>query len=432
MVPFNSMKHPVLVRLILATHMLVLPGVARSDVIVNNLTQPTRNYYGPIGSDANSNDFRIGQEFLIPPGPNPYLLNEVTLLLISSSGGANITVSIWNTDANNNPFNLLAMVGTNFVATSGLVNFSPFTNIVLNPGAYYVVTAPATPADSGAVDWSYANNLLWSGTGLLGSIADDSPGYWENNSITNYPQQMSVTASPIPANLGVQLQNQQITLAWPAFLYGFVPDETTNLSPGTWIPMSSLPTDQLGTNSVTASTPGSQAFFRLRQGLVADNTTQTIGSWDGPIGTDNNNSDFLLAQEFINTNGVFDLLEVDADLIATNLPGNITARLWTAGANGNPSNPLGTIGSALVTGQQTAAFIPNTPMTLPPGTYYVELAPTTPSDNAKVGWSFCPYPAWIGFGALGNYASTSGGTWQNQPVSNGPYVIRVRTRPHTP
>jgi hypothetical protein len=51
----------------------------RADVMVNNLNQPKENYFGPIGGDANTNDFLIAQEFTQPAGPNPFQLKEITL-----------------------------------------------------------------------------------------------------------------------------------------------------------------------------------------------------------------------------------------------------------------------------------------------------------------------------------------------------------------
>src|SRR5580658_6496472 len=81
----------------------------RAAVIVDNLNQPTADYYGPIGSDSDNNDFLIGQEFTFPAGPNPFQLNRITLLLAATNGGANITVSIWGADTNNNPSSEVAV-----------------------------------------------------------------------------------------------------------------------------------------------------------------------------------------------------------------------------------------------------------------------------------------------------------------------------------
>src|SRR5437879_1647406 len=111
----------------------------RADVIVDNLQQPTENYSGPIGDSSTTNGFLIGQEFTLPPGATPYHLNQITLLLSATGGGANITVSVWNVGPDNNPTNEIAVVSSRRVANAGNVDFVPSTNLTLPPGIYYVV-----------------------------------------------------------------------------------------------------------------------------------------------------------------------------------------------------------------------------------------------------------------------------------------------------
>ena len=114
--------------------MLAASVSAQAETMVENLDQPTQNYAGPIGDDSNNNDFLIGQEFTLPPGPNPYQLNDISLLLSATGGGANITVSIWTVGPDNNPANEIAEVSSQYVANAGNVDFAPTTNLILSPG----------------------------------------------------------------------------------------------------------------------------------------------------------------------------------------------------------------------------------------------------------------------------------------------------------
>lgn len=275
--------------------MVCAVAVAHADVIVNNLTQPTKNYYGPIGSDWNSNDFLVGQEFTLPAGANPFQLTKITLLLSATGGGANITVSLWNAGPDNNPTNQIAVVASRFVSNAGNADFIPSNNITLSPGIYYVVAAPKSPADSGFIHWAYATVTNWTGSGSMDSIADTYVGAWENFSLTNLPQQMSVEATPVPAAIRIAQRGSSTTLSWPAFLRGYGVDTSTNLT-GTnnWQAVTNVPTMAAGTNTLTNSWSGRARFFRLRQNFVGDNLEQPSANWDGPIGTDNNNTDFFI------------------------------------------------------------------------------------------------------------------------------------------
>ncbi|HUA67197.1 MAG TPA: choice-of-anchor R domain-containing protein, partial [Candidatus Saccharimonadales bacterium] len=199
-------KHTKIILLFLG---LIATGIVRADVIVDNLDQPTFEYYGPIGNDSNLNDFLIGQEFIVPGGATPFHLDKVTLLL-QATGNANITVSIWRVDSNNNPTNEIAVVSTQLVVNNGSttnVDFIPTNDITLPPGIYYVVASPATSADNGLVNWAYTSLTNATGTGALGPFAETSSGAWENSLSTgvfvNYPQQMSVQATPITPTIGI-------------------------------------------------------------------------------------------------------------------------------------------------------------------------------------------------------------------------------------
>lgn len=404
----------------------------RADVMVSNLSQPTENYFGPIGVDANTNDFLIAQEFTLPAGPNPFQVEEITLLLKATGGGANITVSLWGAGSDNNPSNEIAVVASQNVANAGNVNFLPTTNIFLSPGIYYVVASPATPADSGRVSWAYAMSTSWSGSGMLDNIADTIPGNWENYSITNLPQQMSVQAEALPARIAISQQGNNKTIAWPSGLNGYVVDAATNRTPFAWQVVTNAPISAAGTDTLTNDWTAPVQFFRLRQSLVAENLEQPPSSWDGPIGADNNSNDFLLAQQFTLTAGNYNLNKVTLGLLAAKGSGNVTVSIWSVGSDNNPASQLATVASQLVSGAGDVDFIPSTPITLPSGTYYVVASPKTSADNGKVGWYFTFSTAWTGFGTLTNYASTYSGVWVNKPISLGPYQLSIQATPVRP
>jgi hypothetical protein len=404
----------------------------RADVIVDNLNQPTQNYFGPIGSDSNSNDFLIGQEFALPAGPNPFQLNDVALLLNPIGGGANITVSIWSVGPDNNPSNEIATVASHFVGNAGNVEFIPVTNITLSPGFYYVVAAPTTPADSGWVSWAYAASTNWAGPGILDNIADTIPGAWENYSITNLPQQMSVQATPIPTTLGLSQQGGVTRLSWPSDLNGYVVDSATNLASPRWQAITNMPMPVAGANILTNKWSEPTRFFRLRQSLVVDNLEQTAADWDGPIGTDNNSNDFLIGQEFTLPAGNYALNKITLSLIPAYGSGSVTASIWSAGPDNNPGNEIAVVSSQFVANAGNVDFIPSVSITLPSGTYYVMAAPTTAADNAKVGWYWTTSTVWTGFGTLDGYAGTYFGLWENEPISEGPYQMSVQATPLLP
>jgi hypothetical protein len=221
----------VCIKTVLSCFILIAPVFVRADVIVDNLNQPTDNYFGPIGDGSNSNNFLIGQQFTLPSGPNPYQLSEVTLLLGATGGGANITVSIWSADSNNNPLAQIAVVSSQLVVNAGNANFIPSANLTLPPGIYYVVAAPATPADSGFVSWAYTASTNWTGTGSLDGYADTGSGAWQNYAITNFPYQLSVQAAQVTPTIGISRQGGVEAVSWPSALNGYVLESTTNLAP---------------------------------------------------------------------------------------------------------------------------------------------------------------------------------------------------------
>jgi hypothetical protein len=413
---------------------IIIASVFRvgADVIVNNLNQPTEDYFGPIGSDSNTNDFLIGQEFTLPAGPNPFQLKEITLLLNAVSGGANITVSVWTAGSDNNPSNEIAVVSSQNVANAGEVNFVPTTNIFIPPGIYYVVAAPATPADSGRVGWAYATSTNWSGSGALNSLADTIPGDWENYSITNLPQQMSVQATAVPALITISQLGTNKTLAWSSDLNGYVVDGSTNLRSPAWLAITNAPLTVATTNTLTKSWTAPTQIFRLRQSLVAEDLEQPHSGWDGPIGTNNNSTDFLLAQQFTLPAGNYSLNKLTLALIPAGGSGNVTVSIWSVGPGNNPASKLAAVSSQLVPTAGNVDFVPPAPIALPSGTYYAVASPTSSADNGKIGWYYTISTAWTGFGTLSNNASTYSSVWANAPISSGPYQMSILVAPAKP
>ncbi|HKI68153.1 MAG TPA: choice-of-anchor R domain-containing protein, partial [Verrucomicrobiae bacterium] len=160
----------------------------------NNLDQTTAGYYGPIGTNANTNGFLIGQQFSLPAGN--YTLDKVTLLLDTINGGGGVTVSLWNVGSDNNPTNEIAVVAAQSVTGLGNADFVPSSTIMLPAGSYYLVAAPTGTADNALVNWGYTASTAWTGFGTLGGYADTSYGVWVNYPIEDYPQQMSVEVTP--------------------------------------------------------------------------------------------------------------------------------------------------------------------------------------------------------------------------------------------
>lgn len=409
--------------------MLAASVSAQTETMVENLDQPTQNYAGPIGDDSNNNDFLIGQEFTLPPGPNPYQLNDISLLLSATGGGANITVSIWTVGPDNNPANEIAEVSSQYVANAGNVDFAPTTNLILSPGIYYVVAAPATPADSGWITWAYANSTNWTGPGALDSIADTIPGNWENFSVTNLPQQLSIEATPVTPLVGISQLNGNTVLSWPTNLSGYVVDSTTNLALPAWQPLTNVPTPVSGTNLLANNGHVTGQFFRLRQTLAAENLDQPQGGWDGPIGTDDDNNDYQIGQQFTLPGGNYTLNKVTLALTPANGSGSVTVSIWSVDPYNNPDTEIAVVSSQYVFSAGNFDFVPSSPITLPAGTYYIVAEPTTPADNAKIGWYWTPSTAWTGFGTLGDIASTYYGFWETQPLDAGPYQVSVQVTP---
>jgi hypothetical protein len=385
-------------------------ALARADVIVDNFSQPTLGYYGPIGDDADSSDFLIGQEFTFAPEPSPYQINEITLLL-SASSSANITVSLWNVDGNNNPSNEIAVLPSVKVAKAGQFSFVPTNNIILEPGMYYVVAAPTTPADSGLVYWAYPSSYNADGSGAFNSYAFNTSGSWRNTN--NGLQQMSLQATVVAASFnGIARKTNVTTLSWPSFLGGFVADSTTNLVKPVWQTIANTPALGGGTNIVTNVWGGPMQFYRLRQSWVVNNLAQPGFGWNGPIGSDNNAGDFRVAQEFTLLGGTNLLTQVTLGLIPVNGSGAVTVSIWSVGSDGNPGTQMATVGSELVSRPADVAFTPSTAIELPAGSYYVVATSTTQSDNGKVGWYYTQSFGWVGFGTLGNEAATPSGNWE--------------------
>ena len=399
---------------------------------MNNLNQPISAWDGPIGTDANTNDFLLAQEFTLPAANYAsYLINKVTLQLRPNGASASVTVAIWGVDpVNNNPSGQIAVVASQLVPTAANIDFTPATNIVLAPGMYYVVVGPTTPADNAKVSWAYTSAWEnWSGTGILDSFASTANGSWANLPVYQEPFKLSVQATPIIGALGMSLKGGVTSLSWPASLTGFVAETTTNLAPSNWQSVTNQ-SIQIGDQMVLSNTwIDSNRFFRLRQEFAVNNLDQWPGPWDGPIGNDANSSDSLLGQVFTLPTGNYAINKVTLLLTPAFGSANITVSIWNVGPNNLPTNQISTVSSKLVVGAGEVDFIPSAPITLSGGNYYIVAAPTTATDNAKVGWVYTASTFWRGLGTMSGTADKFPGYWEYSPIGYGPFQMSVQATP---
>lgn len=408
--------------------LLIANSSVRATDFVDNLAQPIRNYYGPIGDDWNHNDFLIGQEFTLPSSSNPYEITNVALLMVPvNGGGGNFTAGIWNVNALNDPGQEVASLSTNNVASPGEFNFVAITNIILSPGIYYAVVAPATPADNGLAEWAYANTTNWAGTGSLESYADTYNGYWTNYTI-NFPQQISVQGTPVsPVLNAAGRQGTLTTLSWPSALNGYVVDSATNLAAPAWQAIAGAPVQDGSTNVLTNDWSGPMEFFRLRQSYAINNLNQPAGGFD-VIATYNNPAGFLIGQQFTLPAGNYSVSNVVLALDPANGGGNITASIWSV-TNNIPGAQIAALHTRFIGAAGNFEFTPTAPLLLPGGSYFVVASPTTSADNGQVGWYWTVSTAGTGFGTPGGLAVTRSGTWQSYPLSFGPYEMSVQVTP---
>src|SRR5258708_21226379 len=107
-------------RLYAVLTMTIATSSVQGDVIVNNLNQPVSTWDGPIGTDANANDFLIAQEITLPAvNYASYLINKVTFRLRPNGPSASVTVSIWDVvPFNNNPGSKIAVVASRVVSVA--------------------------------------------------------------------------------------------------------------------------------------------------------------------------------------------------------------------------------------------------------------------------------------------------------------------------
>jgi hypothetical protein len=403
----------------------------QGDVIVNNLNQPVYGWDGPIGTDANANDYLLAQEITLPAANYAsYVINKVTLSLRPNGASAGVTVSIWGVDSNNNPGSQIAVVASQLVPTAENIDFTPATNIVLAPGMYYVVVAPTTPADNAKVSWAYTSAWTnWSGTGILGAFASTANGNWANLPVYQSPFLLSVQATPTIGALAMSQKARVTSLSWPASLAGFVAESTTNLAPSNWQTITNQPI-QVGNQIVLSNSwTDSNRFFRLRQQFAVDNLDQWPGPWDGPIGTDANTNDALLGQVFTLPAGNYAINKVALLLTPVYGNANITVSIWNVGPNNLPTTEISAVSSQLVASAGEVDFIPSAPITLSAGSYYVVAAPTAAADNAKVGWVYTVSTFWTGLGTLGGTADKFPGYWEYFPIGYGPFQMSVRATP---
>ena len=152
----------------------------------------------------------------------------------------------------------------------------------------------------------------------------------------------------------------------------------------------------------------------LRAEIIVDNSAEATAGYSVPIGTNNDASGCLAAQEFTlpDTLNPYLLNQISLWLNPTNGGGSVSVNLWNVGADGNPTNEITFVASQIVTNIGEVDFVPTNAIYLSPGfSYYVVVSPTTAADNNLVSLAFTTSQNWDGSGELDNFASTQAGFW---------------------
>jgi hypothetical protein len=413
--------------------LLITTVCVRADVIVDNLDQPIDRYFGPIGDNANSNSFLIGQEFTLPASTNEYQMDEISLQLDPVNGGASITASIWGVGSSNNPSSEIAALVPQYINTTGPANFVFSNTVMLAAGTYYVVAAPTVPADSGYVFWAFATNGVWSGTGSLENYADTYNGVWDNfpidPSVQDYPQEMCVVATPVlPTDIKLSRLTNYLKLTWTT-TNGFVVEGATNLASPVWLAVTNVPKVTGITNYITNNWTAPVQFFRLHQQFAVSNLSETLSTTTGgPLGTNAGSKSYFIGQEFTLPAGNYKIDGVTLPLTPSSKAG-VAASIWSPDPSNNPGTEIALIATQQISTAGNISFTPSAPITLSGGNYYLVATPATPGDNAKVKWHWTSLTNWTGFGVLAPIADTSQGQWQNYPMIDGPYQMSIQATP---
>ncbi len=167
---------------------------------------------------------------------------------------------------------------------------------------------------------------------------------------------------------------------------------------------------------------------------IVNNLNQPVYAWEGPIGTDANANDALIAQEITlpaANNASYLINKVTLRLRPNGASASVTVSIWDViPFNNNPRSKISVVASRIVPMATNVDFISATNIVLPPGMYYVVAAPTTPADNAKVSWAYTSaWTNWSGTGILDSFASTQTGSWANLPVYQYPFLLSLDATP---
>ncbi len=168
--------------------------------------------------------------------------------------------------------------------------------------------------------------------------------------------------------------------------------------------------------------------------VIVNNLNQPVYAWEGPIGTDANANDALIAQEITlpaANNASYLINKVTLRLRPNGASASVTVSIWDVDPlNNNPGSKISVVASRIVPMATNVDFISATNIVLPPGMYYVVAAPTTPADNAKVSWAYTSaWTNWSGTGILDSFASTHTGSWANLPVYQYPFLLSLDATP---
>ncbi len=156
----------------------------QANVLSSNISGTTGGVETSTGTTYNAASFTTGT--------SAYLLNDVSLLLASTSGTA--TVDIYADDTGE-PGTLVGALTspTTYASTATATDFTSTSGISLAANTTYWVVLIA---DTGSFDWSWTSDDTGTGTGFTdtwGQSTDGGANYFTYNSS---PTQMTVTATP--------------------------------------------------------------------------------------------------------------------------------------------------------------------------------------------------------------------------------------------
>ena len=172
----------------------------------------------------------------------------------------------------------VAAGGVNLTAPGTLDNRAVHVVCIVDPtnnycaiytnGVLQNASTAALPALTGVSSaWSFIGRSLFSADAWLKATIDEFRIY--DGRLT--PQEIAVNdaygpnALALPVTLGQSNSASGLTLSWPAWAVGFVPQSSTNLAAGIWTPLLQPPTLAGNQWSLTLAPASSTRFYRLQR-----------------------------------------------------------------------------------------------------------------------------------------------------------------------